>query len=64
MMTVRLLSDRSGIGLVQYAGQIINVERDEGLRMVQGGIAEAIKETATNARRETTVAIHSKGRRP
>lgn len=49
-MKVKLLISRAGVSFVQARGDVIEVDDDEGLRMIQAGQAEPVddkKETAT-----------------
>ncbi len=47
-MKVKLLCGRSGVDFSQNAGEVIDVDGDEGGRMVAAGQAEPYSETASD----------------
>lgn len=48
-MKVKLLVGRGGIGFVQNAGDVIEVDDDEGKRMIFANQAEPVKATRKTA---------------
>lgn len=64
-MKVRLLSPRVGTGLVQAAGQVIELSAEDAKAMIDGGYAERVHgvETAMAQPRETAMRQPGKARR-
>lgn len=64
-MKVRLLSPRVGTGIVQAAGQVIDLSAEDAKAMIDGGYAERVDgvETAMAQPREAAMRQPGKARR-